>query len=90
MTKLLHGLVIAAISLVLTGPADAGGRVDWSDYIDRTPQKPIAVAPARAVTPVVSGKRATKATKATKAAKSKKSAKATKARKKATKKKARR
>ena len=45
-TKILRLLGAALITFGLVGPATAGGRVDWSEYIDRNPSKPVAVAPA--------------------------------------------
>ena len=74
----LRFLAIAVTTFLLTGPALAGGRVDWSEYIDRNPSKPIAVAPAvaREEAPSRADKKASRAKK--KVAKSK----AVKARKK--------
>lgn len=81
-TKILRLLGAALITFGLVGPATAGGRVDWSDYIDPNPSKPVAVAPA--VTKDEAPRSKTKASKA-----KKKTAKA-KAKAKARKKKSRR
>lgn len=73
--------LIAAIILALVGPAAAGGRVDWSDYIDHDakPSAPRATAESPAEQPAsVRTKKAAKAKKAKKVAKSKASAKARK------------
>lgn len=70
-TKILRLLGAALITFSLVGPATAGGRVDWSDYIDRNPSKPVAVAPAVAKDAPRSKTKVTKAKKKTAKAKAK-------------------
>jgi ribosomal protein L12E/L44/L45/RPP1/RPP2 len=72
-TKILRLLGAALITFGLVGPATAGGRVDWSDYIDRNPSKPVTVAPAVAKEdpPARSKTKASKAKKKTAKAKAK-------------------
>jgi hypothetical protein len=64
--------LVAAIILALVAPAAAGGRVDWSDYIDRDAKPtPVAAAQPREEAAPVRTKKAAKAKKAKKVAKSK-------------------
>jgi hypothetical protein len=75
--SLLKALPALMISLVLTAPAHAGKKVDWSEYIDPNPSKPVvSQSVTRDDAPARSEKKASKAKK--KVAK----AKAVKARKK--------
>ena len=54
-------LLAVALLLGLAAPASAGKSVDWSEYIDPHPSKPIATSQAKAETPTRATKKATRA-----------------------------